>query len=97
MDQISTLLQATFFEKGTKMALKHNLSDDLDFRPRIYSKEQNRWYGRKRVFLFCPFEEPSSRKNATNEISFESPNTELSEFIKKLGVASSWRWPRPIY
>ena len=40
-------------------------------------------------FLFCPFEEPSSRKSATNDISFESPDTELSEFIKKLGVASS--------
>ena len=39
----------------------------------------------------------SVEKNATNNISFESPNTELSEFIKKLGLASSWRWPCPIY
>ena len=59
-------------------------------RAKLYTVMPSQCYTpRKRGFLFCPFEEPSSRKNATNEISFESPNTELSEFIKKLGVASS--------
>ena len=47
------------------------------------------------VFSFGPFEPPSKRKNDTNDISFESPDTELLEFIKKLGVASSWGWPHP--
>ena len=37
----------------------------------------------------------SHAKNDTNDVSFESPDTELLEFIKKLGMASSWGWPHP--
>ena len=49
------------------------------------------------VFCFVLLDDLPVGKSATNDMSFESPNTELSEFIKKLDVASSWRWPRPIY
>ena len=63
----------------------------------IYSFRKSMLYPWITGFSFCPIRPPSNRKSATNDISFESPNTELSEFIKKLGVASSWRSPRPIY
>ena len=36
-----------------------------------------------------PFRPPSIKQNDTNDISFESPNIGLLEFIKKLGVGSS--------
>ena len=42
------------------------------------------------VLLLRPL---SHEKNNTNDISFESPNIGLLEFIQKLGVASFWRWP----
>ena len=46
---------------------------------------------------FCLFWPPYKETNDTKDISFESPYIGLLEFKKKLEVASSWRWPHPIY
>ena len=68
------------------------------FRPSVsYSFRKSMLYPLINGFSFCPIRPPFSRKSSTNDISFERSNTELSEFMKKLDVASSWCWPRPIY
>ena len=38
---------------------------------------------------------PLQKISETNDTSFESPTIEFFESGKKLGVASSWEWPRP--
>ena len=48
---------------------------------------------RLRVFCFVHFNHLPIKRNATNDISFETPNIGQLEFKKKLGVASSWGWP----
>ena len=37
----------------------------------------------------------TTQDSETNDISFESPIIEIFETGKKLGVTSSWEWPRP--
>ena len=56
-----------------------------------YSAAQNKRDGSEVLLTILLFWPPSHGRNATNEVSFKSPNTELSEFTKKLGMASSWQ------
>ena len=61
-----------------------------------YSALQKNWTVVQYYVVKWPFRPPSKKQNDTNDISFESPNIELLEFIKKLDVASSWGWPSPL-
>ena len=47
-------------------------------------------------FTFLKFLAPFQKSSKTNYTSIESPNIELFESGKKLGVAPSWRWPHPL-
>ena len=42
------------------------------------------------------FKPPSQKKKETNDTSFESPYKGQLKSGRKLGVASSWGWPRPL-
>ena len=44
---------------------------------------------------YCTLLPPLQKISETNDTSFESPIIEVFESGKKLGVASSWEWPRP--
>ena len=49
---------------------------------------------RKMFQLFCP---PSQMNLETIDTSFESPYIGRLESAKKLAMAPSWGWPRPLY
>ena len=62
----------------------------------VYSRERKYRHPNYRGIMFSQFP-PSFRKySVTNDTSFESPNIELLESGKKLGMALSWGWPRPL-
>ena len=49
------------------------------------------------LLTFLKFLAPSLKSYRTSYTSVESPIIELFESGKKLGIVSSWGWPRPTY